>query len=36
MFMSLVTTDPAPITALTQILTGNIVAFVPIETLFPM
>ena len=33
--MSLVTTEPVPITTLLQILTGKIVAFEPIDTLSP-
>lgn len=33
--MSFVTTDPAPMTTLSHILTGRMVALDPIETLFP-
>ena len=36
LLMSLVTTDPAPITTLSQILTGKIVALLPMETLLPI
>ena len=34
--MFLVTTEPAPITTLSQMATGRIVAFEPIETPLPM
>ena len=34
--IDLVTTEPAPITVLSQILTGSMVAFDPIETLLPI
>jgi len=34
--MSFVTTEPAPTTTLSQIVTGRMVALVPIETLLPM
>lgn len=34
--MSFVTTEPAPITTWSQMLTGNTVAFVPIDTFLPI